>query len=135
MSVFLLSATDALACDYPSPSSIEEHAASLDAIFLGEAIETKKLEDPAPGYIRLWDRITTFRIIETIKGDIDQLVLVRHPSRDYGDCTVDFTVGQIYEVYAIRSENRQYYTDEMHQAPYSREEFGWAWEDYRKVAK
>lgn len=140
MRVLLLSSLFALfvpqfsiACDYSGFDSIEEHVAAMDYIFLAEALETQTIE-LRPDQIRE-DQVTQFRVIEILKGELGEEVLVTHYAYEPA-CGVTFQPGVTYEIFATkRAYGDELVTSEYHLAPYDREHFGWSWEDYREVAK
>ena len=122
-----------VACDYPGFDSIEEHVAAMEHIFLAKALDSQTIE-LRPDQIRE-DQLTRFRVIEILKGELGDEVLVTHYT--YGPaCGVTFEPGEVYEIFAaVRPFTDELVTSEYHLAPYDREQHGWSWEDYRKVAQ
>ncbi len=124
--------TVAVACECVGFSSIEEHVEAADAIFLAKAVETYGFEIP-PGKI-IEDHVTQFEVIEVLKGDVGHEVSIFHYVYP-GACEVIFEPGKIYEVFALTRNDGEMTTSDCILAPYDREQFGWSWEDYRKVAQ
>jgi len=130
----LIVSTGALACDCMGYQSPEDHLEQSAFVFTGVALQTIALDCKVTEYRP--DLSTTFKVIETLKGEIDgEVFSVVHYGNRGSNCGVDFTAGETYEIFAIRTEDGRLETSTCVLGTGLREYKVWTWDDYRKAAK
>lgn len=80
----LASASFALACSCVRFRDAAEQIAGVDVAFIGVAQKTERAG------LMTSDRVTTFRVSETLKGAAGRTVRVRHQIGDGGNCGISF---------------------------------------------
>jgi hypothetical protein len=94
LSLLLASAAPAAACSCVGFASAEEHLAGTDVVFIGRVVDSR----PAPqGGYRM---VTTFEVIETLKGAPGRIVRVAHSADVCCICGLTFRRGQEGLVFA-----------------------------------
>jgi hypothetical protein len=94
LGLLLASAAPAAACSCVAFASAEEHLAGTDIVFIGRVVDS----EPAPqGRHRM---VTTFEVIETLKGAPSRVVRVEHSADVCCICGLTFRRGQQGLVFA-----------------------------------
>lgn len=93
-----LSAGAALACSCVRFPTAAAHVAATDVIFIGE------VERSAAVAGAQHQRATTFRVIETLKGEVGEQATVGHSEDICCVCGIEFKAGERVLVFAHRSE-------------------------------
>lgn len=80
----LASAATALACSCMPYRDAAAHLAETDVAFIGVAVKTQRAD------FNTKDRVTTFRVTETLKGAPATTIRIRHEISDGGNCGIIF---------------------------------------------
>lgn len=84
LATLLATAAAALACSCVGYRDAAAQLAETDVAFIGVAVKTQRAD------LRTRDRITTFRVSETLKGAHVRTVRVRHEIGDGANCGITF---------------------------------------------
>jgi hypothetical protein len=98
--LFMLPPAPALACSCGMYESARAQVEATDVIFVGRVIRTEAVPFAHD------ELVTTFEVLEELKGDIPRIVRVRHPAPVCCLCFVTFTRGAEGLVFAHRYEGR-----------------------------
>src|SRR5690606_26748955 len=88
----------ASACSCVESSSVEEELKRSDAVFSGKVIAAEE----KPAFFSAPSKSFVFEVARTWKG-IEQSQVKITTGLDDGDCGFDFSMGQEYLVYAVKS--------------------------------
>ena len=95
--------SSASACDCPPvPKTVEQFLQSANVVFIGVATRSV----PTASYNGVFDRVTTFRVVEAFKGvRAGQTLRVRHNRYENANCGLDYVRGEVYPVAAGHPSN------------------------------
>ena len=110
----------AWACSCIRFQSAAEQFARSDAVFRGRVVKTERTGP--------MQAVTTFEVVERLKGGVGRRVKVRHGTETGGACGVVFKRGQVAELTAHRGERGVWQTSSC-----ARPQFDWA--EFRRAAK
>ncbi|RLQ90979.1 hypothetical protein [Planomicrobium sp. Y74] len=89
----------ASACSCEQPPGVAEELKRSDAVFSGKAI----LVDEKPVLFSAATRSVVFQVAQVWKGPAHSQIKIKTGQGD-GDCGINFSAGQEYLVYAVKSE-------------------------------
>lgn len=87
------------ACSCEQPPGVEEELSRSDAVFSGKAV----LVDEKPVLFSAATRSVVFQVAQVWKGPAHSQIKIKTGQGD-GDCGINFSAGQEYLVYAVKSE-------------------------------
>ena len=110
----------AWACSCVRFNTAAEQLARSDAVFRGRVVETRRLDGRRS--------VTTFVVVERLKGRVGRRVRVTHGTETGGACGVIFQRGQVRDLTAHRGEDGGWSTSScsMPQHP---------WKEFRRAAR
>ncbi len=95
LTLFLPSAAFACSC---MQQPVSQQARNAEVVFIGRAVRTERLDR--------YQRVTTFRVQETLKGGRASTRRIYHRENDGGNCGINFRRGERMLMSAVRSEGR-----------------------------
>lgn len=130
--IVLLATDPAKACSCAFFETIEDHVASADLIFRGQA---QKTTGRSLGGFGSNATSTTFFVEDLLKGDAEESVTINHSKPNGANCGIGFKKTEQYNIFAYRAADGAYHTSICSGTTAAGRPFRWSWDDYRNAVE